>query len=621
MSDVSATHQSATGQSTTGQSAEIQQFEDVAASRAHIGRSVVRMFALLGRKELARWRGVFVMALVFTITAKVLSVAAPVFLGDGINSITGDGEGGGDAAAQLFIWAFVAYAGGRFLAQALPQMRDMLFVNVIQDAMRLVAVEAYGHAQRLPLQFHLTRRAGAVNRIIERGSGAMDYLIRFLGFNIIPTLIELALAAVVLATRYNWLFALAAVVTVFFYAMATIFITEVRTKQRRKLNEADTELKARSMDSLANFEIVKAFGAEARETENFNRALTSYNRLFVKLMRSLNVLNITQELVMNIGLLAFALIAGFAAVDGDLSAGDITAVILILMNIYRPLNILGWAWREIRQGIVDSEKLFGLLEVEATIDDAPNAQALQPRGGSVRFEDVSFTHEGRQSGLQGLSLDIAPGSYVGIVGPSGAGKSTILKLLFRFYDTSAGRVFVDGQDVRDVKQDSLRQCMGLVPQDVVLFNDTLRYNMAYGRPDATDAEILAVAKQARLDGFIASLPDGLDTRVGERGLKLSGGEKQRVGVARVMLRDPHILVLDEATSALDTATERDVQKALNEAAQGRTTIAVAHRLSTVAHADQIIVLDDGHVAEQGSHEELLTAGGLYAELWAKQAKA
>ncbi len=593
-------------------------FEDVAAGRATLGRAVSRLVSILLRPDLKRWRPVLVFALIITVLAKGIAVSAPLFFGEGVNQLADIGEQGVAAVGYGFVGLFLAFAGLRFASNALPSMRDAVMAPVSQDAQRAIAVEAFEHAQNQALQFHLTRRTGALNRIIERGASAMDYLLRFLTFNIAPTLIELALAAIVLWVQFGFVFSVAAVVTVAAYSSFTIVVTEWRARQRRVLNEADTELRARSVDSLTNFETVKSFAAESRETARFDASLRSYNALYVRLMRSLAALNVGQEFVMTGGLLAAVMLAGFGVVSGRLEPGDAAAVMLILLNIYRPLNILGWAWREIRQGVVDMEKLFGIFDVAPSVADKPDAPGIRMQGGAVRFEEVSFAHEGRSQGLQGVSFEVPEGAFVGVVGPSGAGKSTILKLLFRFYDPAQGRILIDGQDLRDVAQRSIREQLGLVPQDVVLFNDTLRYNLAYAKPEADDAELLAAADRAKLGEFIASLPQGLDTRVGERGLKLSGGEKQRVGVARAILKDPCILVLDEATSSLDSGTEKEVQAALAEAAKGRTTIAVAHRLSTIAEADLILVLDEGRVVEHGRHRELVALGGLYAGMWKRQ---
>jgi ATP-binding cassette subfamily B protein len=592
------------------------EFSETEARPKRFVSTIGRMARVLLRPELRRWRPRMLAAAAATLAAKGFAVAAPVFLGDGINQVA-DGRDAAEAAPS-FAAFFLMFALARFLSNGLPQARDAFFTRVAQDANRVIAVDAFAHAQAQSLQFHLTRRAGAINRIIERGAGAMEYLLRFLAFNIGPTIVELALAAAVMAALYSWTLALAAVLTVAAYAVFTIIVTERRNRQRRAMNRADTELRAITMDTLTNFETVKAFAAEARETARYDQALQAYNDRFVVQAQSLALLNAGQEFLMTAGLLAAALLSALAVQDGTLKPGDITAVILMLTNIYRPLNILGFAWREIKQGAVDIEKLFDLLDLEPEITDRPGARDLAPAGGAIRFEDVAFTHEGRAAGLYGVSFEIPAGAFAGIVGPSGAGKSTILKLLFRFYDPATGRILVDGVDIRDVTQRSLRSALGLVPQEVVLFNDTLRFNLAYARPDASDAEIMAAARRAQLGAFIAGLPLGLETRVGERGLKLSGGEKQRVGVARAILLDPAILVLDEATSSLDSETEKEVQTALAEAARGRTTLAVAHRLSTIARADVIFVLDSGRIVEQGRHEALLARGGLYAALWRRQ---
>lgn len=590
--------------------------DEIESRDAGLSASLARIIKIMARPEMRKWRPMVVLALVLTLISKVFMVIAPVYFGDAINLLSEDGAVWG-AVLLLLAW----WTGARLLASNLPFLRDALFVPISQDAQRMVAVNAFGHAQSLSMRFHQTRRSGALNRVIERGAGALDFLIRFVGFNIAPTIIQLGIATVVLASRYSVLAGLTAVVTVGLYAWFTGWLTNIRVKQRRVMNEADTELRARAVDSLTNFETVKAFAAERRETDRFNSSLRAYNREMVKVMRSLAVMNAGQDIIMALGLTAVALLTAFASYTGRVQPGDVAAVVLIMSNLYRPLNFLGFAFREIKQGAVDLEKLYGLLDMKPEVADAPDAKAFRPMGGEVRFDRVSFAHEAREGGLRDVSFDVKAGSKLAIVGPSGSGKSTLLSLLFRFYDTQSGEVVIDGQNVRGLTQESLRDAIGLVPQDVVLFNTTLRENLVYGRPDATDIEVMSAADKAQLGEFIERLPDGLDTRVGERGVKLSGGEKQRVGIARAILKDPCILVLDEATSALDSATEMEVQAALDEAAKGRTTLMVAHRLSTVAGADSIIVLDEGHVVEAGSHEELLASDGLYADLWRRQARA
>ncbi|WP_022695390.1 ABCB family ABC transporter ATP-binding protein/permease [Ponticaulis koreensis] len=580
-----------------------------------IGTALMRVGDILLRPNLSRWRFRMIIALAITVCAKGFSVVAPLYLGE---AITRASTGEAEAVLVPLLSALSFFVVARFLASGLPQARDAIFAPVSQDAQRELAVSAFSKSQALSLGFHQTRRSGALQRIIERGGTAMDVILRFLVFNIAPTIIELALASIVLAATYSWVLSVIAIVTIIVYMAFTFIVSEWRAKQRRTLNKADTELRARAMDSLTNFETVKSFAAEGRETDSYNSAYKTYAEQYVETSRSLGLLNAGQELIMNLGLFAMLGWTGWKVANQELEVGALAAVFAMLLNLYRPLNILGWGWREIRQGVIDLEKVFGLMSMKPEVADADDASELSDATGAIEFRDVSFSHDGRVIGIENISFDLPSGKQLAIVGPSGAGKSTLLKLIFRFYDVNEGAVLFDGQDVRDLTQESLRQHLGIVPQDVVLFNDTIRQNILYGRPEATQSELEHAAQSAQLLEFIEALPDGWDTRVGERGLKLSGGEKQRVGLARVILKNPEVLLLDEATSALDSQTETLVQRAIHEASKGRTTVTVAHRLSTIMHADQIIVLSDGKVAERGDHESLLSENGLYADMWAKQ---
>lgn len=580
-------------------------------------RTVARLFDLVGGLKGPGYRLRLWVALVLTLVSKVLAVLSPLVLADGINALArGDASG----ALPAFLGLAGFWAALRFVSAAGPQVRDAIFQPLSEEAQRRAGTRVFTHVHSLSVRFHQSKRTGGVYRSIERGVRAIDFLLRFLAFNIAPTIIELLLAAAVLGFKYGWAFSAIAALTVILYAWMTFGVTEWRLKHRREMNEADTEAAGRAVDSLLNFETVKSFAAEARESARYDGALASYARAAVRAYTSLVVLNVVQSLIMSVGLLAMVVAAGMLVARGPLGPGDITAVILIMTNLYAPLNILGFAYREIKQTSIDMEKMFILLDEAPDVADAPGAAALKPGAGEVSFENISFAHEGRDRGLDEVSFTAPAGKTTAIVGPSGAGKSTVLKLIYRFYDPASGRVLIDGQDLRAVMQASLRSALGLVPQDVVLFNDTIRYNIAYGRPEATQAELEEAAARAQLLAFIESLPQGWETRVGERGLKLSGGEKQRVGIARVVLKDPRILILDEATSSLDSGTEAEVQSALEAASRGRTTIVVAHRLSTIANADLIVVLDQGRIAERGTHAALIARDGLYADLWKRQAE-
>jgi ATP-binding cassette subfamily B protein len=576
-----------------------------------------RVFQVIGGLKDGESRTRIAAALALTIAAKGLAVGSPLVLADGINRLAA-GEASG--ASSMFLGMVGFWAALRFASTAGPQLRDAIFAPVSEEAQRRAGGRVFAHVHSLSVRFHQSKRTGALHRTIERGIRAIDFLLRFMAFNIAPTVFELALAAGVLAWQYGWTFAAIAALTVVIYAWATFGVTEWRLAHRRDMNERDTEASGRAVDSLLNFETVKAFNAEARETARFDAALAGYAKAAVRANTSLVALNVAQGLIMNVGLAAMVAWAGVRVTGGAMGPGDITAVMLIMLNLYQPLNILGFAYREIKQSAIDMEKMFVLLEENPDVADAAGAKALVVARGEVAFEAVDFAHEGRDRGLAGVSFTVPAGATTAVVGPSGAGKSTVLKLLYRFYDPTAGAVKIDGQDLRAVTQTSLRAALGLVPQDVVLFNDTIRYNIAYGRPEASLADIEEAAARAQILEFIRKLPQGWETRVGERGLKLSGGERQRVGIARVILKNPKILILDEATSSLDSRTEAEVQSALEEARRGRTTLVVAHRLSTIAGADEIVVLKDGQVVERGSHAKLVALDGEYAELWRRQAE-
>ena len=578
---------------------------------------------LVGRSRAPWLRTRLTGAILLTLVGKALGVLAPLALGAAVNRLAAD-QGAAVGVAAGFVAFAVGWAVIRFLSSAAPQLSDMVFAPVRQAAQRTTAAETFAHALNLSLDFHQTKRSGSLSRTVERGSRAVDFLLRILAFNLIPTGLELILAAGVLAGAYDWRFGAVAVAVVVIYAVITFAISNWRLEHRRIMNAADSEAAGQAVDALLNYETVKAFGAEARAADSYERALGVYGDAAVKANNALAVLNMTQGLIMNVGLGVMAVMAGFEAAAGRMGPGDVTAAVLILISLYAPLNILGFAYREIRQSLIDMEALLELTRQRPDVADAPDAVDLPPAsaagGGAIAFDHVSFRHSARAVGLEDISFEVPPGRTVALVGPSGSGKSTIVKLALRLLDPRGGRVLVDGLDARSVTQASLRRGVALVPQDVALFNDSLRVNIGFARPEADERAIWAAAEAAELGDFIRALPDGLDTRVGERGLKLSGGERQRVGLARALLAEPHVLILDEATSALDSRTEAAIQATLRRARKGRTTLVVAHRLSTIADADQILVLKAGRIVERGTHAELVTLGGEYATLWKKQTR-
>ncbi len=582
------------------------------------------LMRLVARSGAPQLRVRLVVSILLTMAGKGLGVLAPLVLGAAVNHLAAD-QPAGVAVGLGFAGFAVGWAVVRFLSSAAPQLSDVVFAPVRQAAQKTAATETFAHALSLSLDFHQTKRSGALSRTVDRGSRSVDFLLRILAFNLVPTGLELVLAAGVLGGAYDWRFAAVAVVVVAVYAVLTLAISNWRIEHRRTMNTADTEAAGQVVDALINYETVKSFGAETRAALGYDRALGAYNAAALKANSSLALLNGVQALIMNIGLGVMAVMAGFEAAAGRMGPGDVTAAVLILISLYAPLNILGFAYREIRQSFIDMEEMLKVTRQTPQVADAPGAADLArpegQRGGALAFEDVSFRHDARANGLEDVSFTVTPGTTTALVGPSGSGKSTIVKLALRLLDPQVGRVVVDGADVRDVTQASLRRAVALVPQDVALFNDTLAVNIAFARPEATEDEVWAAAEAAELAAFIRSLPDGMQTRVGERGLKLSGGERQRVGIARALLADPCILILDEATSALDSRTEAAIQKTLRKAKAGRTTLVVAHRLSTIADAEQILVLKAGRIVERGAHHELVArVGGEYAALWKKQTR-
>src|SRR3954449_9193251 len=568
-----------------------------------------------------------VWSMVLLLVAKLATLSVPFTFKWAIDALTGADT----APVQSSNWALwliasplimtSSYGAVRVLMAVLTQWRDGIFARVAMHAERKLAYRTFIHMHELSLRFHVERKTGGITRVLERGRLGIEVIVRMVILQLVPTIVEVSLIVGVLLWQFDWRYVVATMITVIVYMYYTWLATEWRIEIRRRMNDSDTEANTKAIDSLLNYETVKYFSAEEREAQRYDRSVERYERASVKTYTSLAVLNAGQAVIFTAGLTATMLMCAIGVRSGRNTVGDFVMVNAMMIQLYQPLNFMGMVYREIKQAIIDIEKMFQVLSRNPEIKDVPGAKPLVVTSGTVRFEDVRFAYDPERPILKGLSFDVPAGKTVAIVGPSGAGKSTISRLLFRLYDVSGGKILIDGHDIRDVTQASLRASIGMVPQDTVLFNDTIRYNIRYGRWDASDAEVEAAARLAQIDGFIRMSPKGYETHVGERGLKLSGGEKQRVAIARTVLKGPPILVLDEATSALDSHTEHEIQEALERVSRGRTSLVIAHRLSTIVGADEIIVLDQGRIAERGTHSGLLASGGLYASMWNRQREA
>jgi len=553
-------------------------------------------------------------AMACLIAAKVAGVILPLALKQIVDSLSGKNQ----AIVTIPIVLLLAYGALRFFNVLMGELRDVVFGRVAERAMRRAGLNVFTHLHRLDLDFHLTRRTGGLSRDIERGISGISFLLRFMLFNIIPTLLEIVMVAVILWTKYAGAFAAIAFVAVALYIFFSVSVSEWRTKYVRAANQLDSRANTRAIDSLLNYETVKLFGNEAHEAAEYDRFLQEWEKAQAQNRVSLAGLNLGQSLIVAGALTWMMILAARNVASGAMTLGDFVAINAFMIQLFVPLNFLGFVYREIRRAMTDMQRMFDLLNVDAKVKDAPDAKVLKATQASIRFESVNYGYSAARQILKGVSFEIPEGHKVAVVGPSGAGKSTIARLLFRFYDVDSGRITINGHDIREYTQDSLRAHIGVVPQDTVLFNDTIYYNIAYGKPGAQKADVERVAKLAHLDQFIAQLPDGYETLVGERGLKLSGGEKQRIAIARALLKDPPVMIFDEATSSLDSASEQAILAAIREVARARTSLVIAHRLSTITDADQIVLLDHGEVRERGTHAELLAANGAYARLWRLQ---
>jgi ATP-binding cassette subfamily B protein len=594
--------------------------------RTHAGRKIAGGFEWGVLKTLSHYlwpegelelKARVVLSLALLVAAKIANVYVPFLFKDAVDIL--NGEAG--MAVALPLGLLVGYGVIRVLSIAFAELRDAVFAKVGQRAIRTVALKTFRHIHALSLRFHLDRQTGGLTRSIERGTKGIDFLLNFMLFSILPTLLEILLVCGIMWSFFNVWYALVTFVTVGGYILFTIFVTEWRLKYRRRMNETDNEANTRAIDSLLNYETVKYFGNEEHEAQRYDVALANYEHAAVLSKSSLSFLNIGQSVIVGCGLIIIMVMAGNGVVAGELTVGEFAMVNIYLLQLFQPLNFLGYVYREIKQALIDMEAMFHLLDVEREVADKPGAKTLVSGKGEIVFDHVSFGYDPRREILHDVSFTVPAGHKVAIVGESGAGKSTISKLLFRFYDVNNGEIRIDGQDIRDVTQTSVRAALGIVPQDTVLFNDTIHYNIAYGRTDASPGDVKEAARLAAIHKFVERMPDGYQTMVGERGLKLSGGEKQRVAIARTILKGPRIMVFDEATSALDTRTEREIQMALKDVSQERTTLVIAHRLSTIIDADEIIVLEAGRIVERGHHGELLIKGGRYAEMWMRQQEA
>ncbi len=603
--------------------------QQVSAERGTLLRTLVHLWPYIWPADRRDLKLRVVGALVLLCFAKLATITVPFTFKWATDALAGVPTApAGSSVGSWLTWVLAApvlmtaaYGGTRIVMAVLTQARDGVFAKVAMHAVRRLAIMTFEHMHLLSLRFHLERKTGGLTRVLERGRNAIETIVRMVIVQAVPTVVELALIVAVLLYEFDWRYVATILATVALYMWYTYVATEWRMGIRRRMNESDSDANTKAIDSLLNYETVKYFSAEERETRRYDRSMARYESASVQAYTSLAVLNAGQAVVFTIGLTVVMGMCAFGVQNGTQTIGDFVMINAMMIQLYQPLNFMGMVYREIKQAVLDIEMMFSLLGREAEIKDRPGAPALVVREGAIRFEDVRFAYEPARPILDGLSFEVPAGRTVAIVGPSGAGKSTVSRLLFRFYEVTGGRITIDGQDIREVTQSSLRNAIGMVPQDTVLFNDTVRYNIRYGRANASDEEVEEAARLAHIDSFIRMSPKGYETEVGERGLKLSGGEKQRVAIARTILKGPPILLLDEATSALDSHTEKDIQDALEGVAQNRTTLVIAHRLSTIVAADEIIVLDQGTIVERGTHHQLLVKGGLYASMWNRQREA